>query len=195
MANELLVVDRECGACTVCCVNLTINDPKLEKLPGVKCNHMIKKGGCKIYQSRPKTCRDWYCMWRFMPGLDESWRPDLKGIVIKRVFENIPAGYEGKIALDFEILGGRKAINDIEFINVIGGYIEEGFPCFMSYGKPRTATTMVFLNDLLLAPLQSRNVAMIKEKLSKAYQVCLKTPKDIVTIQNNEIKIIPARKK
>lgn len=195
MTNELLVKGRECGACTVCCVNLTINDPELQKLPGVKCKNTLRGGGCKIYQSRPKTCRDWYCMWRFMPSLDDSWRPDIKGIVIKRVFENIPAGYENKIALDFEIIGGKKAIHDIEFINVVGGYIEQGFACFMSYGKPRTATTMVFLNDLLFAAIQGRNITLIKEQLSKAYKICLKTPKDIVTIKNNEIMIIPARKK
>lgn len=195
MANDLLVQDRECGECTVCCVNLTINDPELEKLPGVKCPHMIREGGCKIYSSRPKTCADWYCMWRFMPSLDESWRPDLKGIVIKRVFENIPTGYENKIALDFEIIGGKKAINDIDFINVVGGYIEQGFACFMSYGKPRTATTMVFLNTMLIPAIQSTNITAIKEQLSKAYKVCVKTPKDKVTIRNKEIEIIPSRRK
>lgn len=195
MTNELLVQGRECGACTVCCVNLTINDPELQKLPGVKCKNTLNDGGCKIYQSRPKTCRDWYCMWRFMPGLDDSWRPDLKGIVIKRVFDGIPVGYESKIALDFEIIGGKKTIHDIDFINTVGGYIAQGFACFMSCGKPRTATTMVFLNDLLFTAIQSRDINQIKENLSKAYKVCVKTPKDIVTIKNNEIVIIPAKKK
>ncbi len=192
MANELLVQGRECGACTVCCVNLTINDPELEKLPGVKCTHMIIDGGCSIYQARPKTCQDWYCMWRFMPGLDESWRPDLKGIVIKRVFDQIPAGYENKIALEFEVLGGKKVIHDVDFINTLGGYIAAGFPCFLSYGKPRTATTMVFLNELLFAAISNQDLALIREKLALAYKKCLKTPKDKIRIEDGEIEIIPA---
>ncbi len=194
MENTLLVEHRECGECAACCVNLTINDPELQKLPGVKCRHLNKSGGCKIYQTRPKTCRDWYCMWRFIPGLDDSWRPDLKGIVIKRVFENIPTGYENKIALDFEIIGPKKVIHDIEFINVLGGYINQGFPCFISYGKPRTAAALVFLNDLLLGAIESRNLDLIREKISEAFNICRTKSKDKIMIKDGQIKVIPAVK-
>ena len=57
-------------------------------------------------------------MWRFMPQLSNEWRPDLKGVMIKRVFNNIPPGYEGKIALNFEIIGKKSAIHDMDFIEV-----------------------------------------------------------------------------
>ncbi len=193
--NSLLVEDRECGACTVCCVNLTIDDPALQKLPGVKCKNMIKAGGCKIYQDRPKTCRDWYCMWRYIPGLDESWRPDLKGIVIKRVFEDIPQGYENKIALDFEVIGPKKVIHDTDFINILAGYITQGFPCFLSYGQPRTAATMTFLNNLLLGPIESGNLELVKEKLSAAFKICVKEKKDKIIIKDGKIEIIPVKNK
>ncbi len=195
MSNTLLVENRECGECTVCCVNLTINDPDLQKLPGVKCTNMIKAGGCKIYDSRPKACRDWYCMWRFLPNLDDTWRPDLKGIVIKRVFDDIPAGYEGKIALEFEIIGPKKIIHDADFINMISSFILQGFPCFISYGKPRTVTTMVFLNDLLREAIESRIPELIEEKISNAFKICLKKPKDKIVIRDGEVKVIPSRKK
>lgn len=195
MTNTLLIENRECGACTVCCVNLTINDPELQKLPGVKCKNMVKTGGCKIYENRPKTCRDWYCMWRFIPGLSDEWRPDLKGIVIKRVFDDIPAGYEDKIALEFEIIGSKKVIHDTEFINLLRDYINKGFPCFISYGKPRTATTMVFLNDILLGPFESHNLDLVCEKITEAFKICLKKPKDKIMIRDGEIIITPARKK
>mgnify|MGYP006985886193 FL=1 len=51
-----------------------------------------------------------------MPQLSNEWRPDLKGVMIKRVFNNIPPGYEGKIALNFEIIGKKSAIHDMDFI-------------------------------------------------------------------------------
>lgn len=168
MTNKLLVENRECGDCTACCVELTIEDPELVKLPGVKCQHLHKQGGCKIYDHRPKTCRDWYCMWRFMPQLGDEWRPDLKGIMIKRVFNNIPAGYEGKIALNFEVIGKKSVIHDINFIEVIGGYILQGFPCFLSIGKPRHSLSMVFLNNKLLPLIESRNLELLKTTLSDA---------------------------
>ncbi|MDG1022165.1 MAG: hypothetical protein P8O77_11815 [Emcibacteraceae bacterium] len=53
MDNKLLVENRECGEFTACCVELTIEDPDLVKLPGVKCKNLHKSGGCKIYNERP----------------------------------------------------------------------------------------------------------------------------------------------
>ncbi|MDG1437670.1 MAG: hypothetical protein P8P98_01740, partial [Emcibacteraceae bacterium] len=168
MENTLLVPSRECGECTACCVELTIEDPDLVKLPGVKCQHLNRKGGCGIYDTRPKTCKNWYCMWRFLPNLDDTWRPDLKGVMIKRVFNNIPAGYDNKAAINFEIIGKKSVIHDLTFIEVLGGYIVNGFPCFLSIGKPRRLAAMVLLNEQLKPLIESRNLPLLKETLSSA---------------------------
>lgn len=176
MANTLLVEGRECGDCTACCVELTIEDPELVKLPGVACEHLLKKGGCNIYDTRPETCKNWYCMWRFMPMLDQSWRPDIKGMLIKRVFDNIPPGYEGKIALAFEIIGKKSVIHDLNFIEVVGGYIVQGFPCFLSFGRPKFVSRMVLLNEKLMPAIESRDLAQIKKQLSSALKSCTKHP-------------------
>jgi len=52
---------RECGDCNMCC-----------KLPSVKnlkkdyewCKHCEIGVGCKIYEERPKQCKDFYCLWK-----------------------------------------------------------------------------------------------------------------------------------
>ena len=39
-----------CGACDVCCVALTIDDPALRKAQGYRCHHVVILGnGCGIY--------------------------------------------------------------------------------------------------------------------------------------------------
>tara|TARA_R110002096_G_scaffold257381_1_gene450887 strand:+ start:233189 stop:233770 length:582 start_codon:yes stop_codon:yes gene_type:complete len=187
MDNKLLVENRECGACTVCCVELVIEDPELVKLPGVNCKHLKRSGGCGIYQTRPATCEKWYCMWRFMPLLDDDWRPDQKGVLIKRVFDNIPAGYEGKLALNFEIIGKKSIIHDMNFIEVLAGYIVQGFPCFISYAKPRRALQMAFLNDQLLPLIESRNLEALKDRLSSALKSCIKHSTDKMIIEDGEV--------
>ena len=191
MENKLLVQNRECGACTACCVELVIEDPELVKLPGVKCPHLKRKGGCSIYETRPETCKNWYCMWRYMPLLGDEWRPDQKSVLIKRVFDNIPAGYEGKIALNFEIIGKKSIIHDINFIEVIGGYIVQGFPCFISYGKPKRALRMAFVNDQLLPLIESRNLERLKAKLSSALKSCIKHSKDKMIIEDGKVITLP----
>jgi len=187
MNNKLLVENRECGACIACCVELTIEDPKLVKLPGVTCKNLNPGGGCEIYQVRPTTCQKYYCMWRFMPLLDEGWRPDQKGVLIKRVYEKIPVGYEGKLALDFEIVGKKSIIHDINFIEVLAGYILGGFPCFISYAKPQRELHMVFLNDQLLPFIESRNIKMLKARLSSALKSCIKKSTYKMVIKDGKV--------
>lgn len=187
MSNELLVPQRECGECTVCCIEPTIEDPELVKLPGVKCQHLAKAGGCTIYKSRPETCKKWFCMWRFLPTLDDGWRPDLKGVLLKRNYDNIPIGYEDKISLEFEIIGKKSVIHDVEFMEIVGGYIMQGFACFISYGKPKHSTRKAFLNDLLLHPIEMANVEMIKEELSKALRSCVIHSKEKMAIRDGKI--------
>lgn len=187
MDNKLLVKNRECGKCEACCVELTIQDPELLKLPGVKCHNLSRNGGCKIYQNRPKSCSDWYCMWRFMPNLSEDWRPDLKGVMIKRLTHGIPKGFEGKIALNFEIIGKKSVIHDMEFIEVLGGYVVNGFPCFISIGKPRRQSSLVFLNNKILPLIESRNLEGLKAVLSEALKHSAKNAGKKLRIEDGEI--------
>ena len=69
---------RECGSCTACCAILGVAE--LHKPVNVECPHVCAQG-CSIYDTRPRTCRDWSCDWRngFLPG--EEQRPDKLGVI------------------------------------------------------------------------------------------------------------------
>ena len=74
---------RECGACNVCCVALTIDDPALRKVQGVRCPNAQADNGCAIYDSRPRTCRSFLCGWRLLRWVRPGLRPHESGVLVR----------------------------------------------------------------------------------------------------------------
>lgn len=71
---------RPCGECTACCTVLRLT--KLDgfaKAEGECCRH--EEGGCRIYPSRPKTCKNFMCSWK-SGYLPEDLRPDRSGFLM-----------------------------------------------------------------------------------------------------------------
>src|SRR5262245_37176595 len=87
-----LVPNRECGECNVCCKALLIDEPTLQKPPGVLCANWKPARGCGIYDTRPAACRGFFCGWRMMPELGDELRPDRSGILVRMIREHIPSG-------------------------------------------------------------------------------------------------------
>lgn len=76
---ESHLAGRECGECSACCTVLAVNE--LLKPMRWACDH-VACGGCRVYEARPKSCRDFNCLWLrgAIPG-DESRRPDNLGVM------------------------------------------------------------------------------------------------------------------
>ncbi|MBS0297922.1 MAG: YkgJ family cysteine cluster protein [Proteobacteria bacterium] len=74
---------RECGACTMCCSLLQIDE--LQKPEGVACVHVREGGGCGIYETRPGVCRAFYCLWMQHPAFDEGWKPNVCHFLLRQV--------------------------------------------------------------------------------------------------------------
>ncbi len=152
-----LVAGRECGECTVCCVNLLISDKDFNKPADVACTHRVEKGGCKIYNDRPSVCRDWHCAWRFMPQLDDEWRPDRSGILL-RSDEN---------GIIFQpIRDAKKVLTSARAIELIGGGVSQGIPMSMSIPtKKGFLSHGMSLNEPLQKVVESRSLAAIQNKM------------------------------
>lgn len=70
---------RICGGCTACCTTHGVSE--LDKLPGYSCTHCAVNVGCKIYNNRPTSCKDFRCEW--LKGFGKiKHRPDKTGIVL-----------------------------------------------------------------------------------------------------------------
>jgi hypothetical protein len=73
-AAEKIVPGRSCGSCTLCCKVMAI--AALAKPPGRWCPSCKAGRGCAIYESRPFSCRVFYCEWIIAKGLGPEWKPD-----------------------------------------------------------------------------------------------------------------------
>lgn len=75
---------RQCGECRACCTPLAISE--LKKPAGVPCKHIggPRQRGCRIYASRPDSCRGYLCGWRTGLGGDNE-RPDRVGVLLSSI--------------------------------------------------------------------------------------------------------------
>jgi hypothetical protein len=85
-----LVIGRQCGTCSLCCKVFDINWLDKPKPAGKWCHNCKPGKGCAIWQSVPQKCADYYCSWRRMQQLDDSWRPDRCGFIISRTASHLP---------------------------------------------------------------------------------------------------------
>jgi len=75
---------RHCRSCTACCRILPvieIGKPAQQRCPE-QCSH-----GCRVYPSRPMSCRLWSCAWLVDPDARDLSRPDRAGYVVDSLLD------------------------------------------------------------------------------------------------------------
>ena len=149
-----LVPGRSCGECNACCAYYAIAD--LNKPARSLCQHWKTPGGCSIYDTRPQVCRDYYCVWLQNATLDDWWRPDRSGFILRETHSDIPAHYIRRVGVVFELCGPDSAIEDDRFIQAVAGQVAQRAPVFLSIMDPQTGTRHVFLNDRMQAAVATR---------------------------------------
>jgi len=75
-----------CGNCNMCCKIPSV--PELKKPVNIWCSFCLIGKGCKIYESRPSTCREYVCLW-LTDGLEEDLRPDKCKIIFEPFTDSI----------------------------------------------------------------------------------------------------------
>ena len=60
---NMTIKKKECGDCSLCCKLPEINYFKKKKESFKWCDDCNVGVGCKIYNERPKGCRDFYCLY------------------------------------------------------------------------------------------------------------------------------------
>jgi hypothetical protein len=158
-------------------VHLTINTPELKKLPGVVCKHCTEVKGCAIYEARPAACRSYHCGWRYLPALDDAWRPDRSGILMDFVDDEIPPGYESPMAVRFHLVSPVKSAAWPPFISYVAYLISNRMPVFLRVaGNPGHVATKIFLNPIMSAAVASRDMGRATTILREAAEACVNLP-------------------
>jgi len=164
-----LVTGRDCGTCTACCVELTIDQPELQKLAGHTCPHCIAGQGCAIYPTRPLVCRMWYCAWRQFNWIGESLRPDRSDVLICPTLDELPAGYDKQVGLDVALLSpaGLRAHG---LAGMLCHAIRANIATFLCLpGAPGQRGARMLVNEDLKEPAERGQPAILLRELRKAY--------------------------
>ncbi len=162
-----LVAGRSCGACDVCCVALTIDDPALRKAQGYRCHHVVPGYGCGIYDSRPKTCRTFYCGWRLLRWIPDALRPDTSDVLV-RLSDDCDAQGEPCYRVTFTLLtsAGLQAAGLAEAVSAA---IAAKIPTFLVVpGPPGWTGAEAQINHVLQEPVRARNKAGVLAVLRDA---------------------------
>jgi hypothetical protein len=184
-----LVPDRSCGSCTVCCRDPVIDVPELKKPPGVTCPNCTGKG-CKIYDSRPKVCREYHCVWRMaLLQLGDEWRPDRSGVVVVLETDDIPPGFE-KYGYRFDLTGAP--MTDFwpfvlawePLVVTIACAINLNIPVFLGVPGPEGHTgRRLFLNYAAAEAAAAKDNKAITDVLIAAYREGVATPSPKITFE------------
>jgi hypothetical protein len=156
-----LVPGRACGECTVCCTAMAIDKPEIQKEAGATCRHCA--AGCTIYETRPALCREFYCGWRQLPILDDSWRPDKSGVFVE--IELV----DGQTGLSLVLTGNPlKTVRRTWFIDFVAIGVGGDVPMLLGIPGPKGrqgASLLLNTRQMLEAARISR--VRVKELLEK----------------------------
>jgi hypothetical protein len=165
-----LVPGRECGTCNVCCVALTINEPPvLQKVQGVRCRHNQADNLCAIYESRPDTCRTFFCGFRYLAWIKPTLRPDVSGVLVRMQAEKLDASGVQKISPVFMLLN-RDAVRAEGFAESIAAAVMSDVPTYISIpGPPGHTASHAKVNDVLRHAVVTKDKPGVMRLLRQIY--------------------------
>jgi hypothetical protein len=163
-----LVAGRECGTCNVCCVALTIEDPKLTKLQGYRCKNTRPDNLCGIYETRPDTCRTFFCGWRRLKWVREGMRPDQSGVLVR--LHGAISEQDGSRQLGVMItLLTAAALKAEGLAETVGAAVAARVPVYLHIpGPPGYTASTARINDALIDAVLARDKKGVLEILRTA---------------------------
>ncbi len=177
-----LVPGRECGSCTVCCKEPTIDSDAFRKVQGVLCVHCTGSG-CGLYDRRPEVCRGFYCQWRRYGWLDDAWRPDRSQIMLRATDDDVPQGYASGIGVVFDLLGSCDILLRQQTLDVMATLIDDGIATFLSVSAlPGWTSGRVLLNPSLEAAIRDRDGDAMQAELIDAFLLSALHPKTLIAL-------------
>lgn len=157
--EQPLVPGRECGSCNVCCVALTIDDPEMQKPQGYRCRNTLPDKGCAIYETRPGTCRAYFCGWRRLKWVREGLRPDLSGVLVRMQYEGTPGDPASRLGVVFSLLTNA-SLKAEGLAETVAAAISAKVPVWVHVpGPPGYTAATARINDALQEVVLTRDKA------------------------------------
>lgn len=139
------------------------------------CQHCSLGEGCGIYATRPNVCRDYYCLWRSLPEMDESWRPDISGIMMIPTDTPPPPGHHFGVTLI--LTGSPETLRTDKFAGMLAGFVESGTAAYLDVPQGvGLFSHRSFLNDQLAPAISARDLAAVKALIWSCYEALMAKP-------------------
>ena len=162
-----LVPGRTCGTCNACCISLTIDDPELQKPQGYRCRNARRDASCAIYESRPQTCRSFFCGWRQLKWVHESLRPDVSHVLV-RLRRSIGRDGVRQVGVAFMLLD-RAALKAEGLAESVAAGVAAGIPVYLNVpGPPGYTSAIAQINDVLAGAVLTKDRAGLLDVLRQA---------------------------
>ena len=164
-----LIPGRECGDCTQCCIVPAIDKPDFQKEPASVCRHC--DNGCRIYDTRPQTCRTYYCGWRWLEIFADDWRPDKSG-VFAQLENDVPPQFHSSVGINLILVGNPlKTLRQPRFIDFVTRNVINNVVLHLGLPGPRgkqAARLPLNTREVVEATKRSRaEVRIVLEKILK----------------------------
>lgn len=188
------VPERVCGGCTVCCRVPPIDTPEFQKQAGVLCRFCDDAVGCSIHATRPPACREWFCGWRKLPLLDDSWRPDRSGVLIAVGADERAAGLAPYETIKFIITDPSSWRPDKAFIGYVGALLAAGVTTFVAVpGPPRHHQLKSLLNGRFGRWAKDGNDAALAAGIVQTVEILGQGPFEPVSFVNKPVTTAASR--
>jgi hypothetical protein len=167
-ARNELVPGRECGACNVCCVALTIDDPQLKKRQGYRCPNSLPNRGCAIYESRPDTCRTFFCGWRQLKWVRETLWPESSGVLVRLHYEASGRSGAGRLGVILSLLTNA-SLKAEGLAETAAAAVAADIPLYLHVpGPPGHTAGQARINELLRDAVITKDKAEVLRLLRQA---------------------------
>jgi hypothetical protein len=127
---------RACGGCVACCQVLNIDEPDMVKPGDQTCMHCTGRG-CAIYDSRPKVCRNWDCVWRRIDSMPMETRPDQLGVLFTIDRQAEPQTPFDRLYFVARATGAPEALRRQATLDVAAMLAQGPLPIFASWADGR----------------------------------------------------------
>lgn len=168
--NPVLVPDRDCGDCNVCCVALTIDDPALQKVQGFRCQNTLPDKTCAIYDGRPRTCRVFFCGYRRLKWVKDTLRPDRSDVLVNLQHESKPGETPVRMGVTFTLLT-TAAVKAEGLAESVAAAVSAGVPVYVQIpGPPGFTWAQARIDEALRPAVYARDKAAILRLLQQAHR-------------------------
>ena len=143
---------RTCGPCTACCTVIPVE--QIGKPAASRCTHEMRlpelKIGCRIYATRPASCRTWSCVWHDNLSFPDALRPSICGVIFDPAPDLVRLnGKETAVAQAWILPGFEEAWKyNANVGGAIRAIVDAGLPVLLRYppavpGGPGRSQTAV----------------------------------------------------